>query len=185
MKQDKTLKELYEKYKKPDMTRAERQELMETIYRERYKQDPRKPITQKGQALLNLVFGAVMTVESVLELTCARLLGSNGLGILSMVSMAVILLMIFFEHKRKKEPADEMTKTFMLKAASLAAVCELTVMFVMMLAVIIVNNARGINSIVVNCAQLFDTASLLLGVYMTVRFGAYLWLDRAPACEEE
>ena len=181
MKQDKTIKELYEERKKPDMTRAERQELMETIYIERYRQDPRKPITQKGQALLNLVFGAVMTLESVLELTCARLLGSNGLGILSMVSLAVILLMIFFEHKRKKEPADEMTKSFMLKAASLAAVCDLTVM----LAVIIVNNARGINNIVVNCDRLFNSACLLLGVYMTVRYGAYLRLDRTPACEEE
>ena len=31
-----SLNELYAKYRKPNMTRAERQEMMEKIYRERY-----------------------------------------------------------------------------------------------------------------------------------------------------
>ena len=74
-----TLKELYAKYSKPNMTREERQELMDKIARERYKLDKRKPITQKGQALSNLICGIVIDF-----------LGYDGAFTAILVNMGVI-----------------------------------------------------------------------------------------------
>ncbi|MBQ8966367.1 hypothetical protein [Ruminococcus sp.] len=185
MKQDsKTIRELYAKYQKPHMTRAERQELMEKIYRERYKDDPRKPVSQRGQALMNLICGVIIFAMAML-----MTLGIKADNIPSSVPLAAIVLFMavmgYFEVRHKKEPADELSKELMLKATSYSAYAMIITVWALGFITTLISNKRGEEFIRVNSDNLMGLTMLLLGVYLIVRNAAYLLLDKAPAEDEE
>ena len=179
-----SLNELYAKYRKPNMTRAERQEMMEKIYRERYRNDPRKPVSQKGQAIANLICGVVIFAMSMLMMLGIKApdVPSEAVLILAGAAFAV---MVFFEVRYKKEPADELSKELMMKATSYSAYAQIIVMWLGGFITMMAANKSDKDYIMVNSDNLMGVTMMLMGVYLMVRNGVYIWLDRTPADEEE
>ena len=180
-----TLKELYAKYSKPNMTREERQELMEKINLERYKMDKRKPITQKGQALTNLICGIIIVLESVFGAFGKKLIGKTGVDVFFILAVITLVLLVALTSRYKKEPADELAKELMTKAAAYSAYVPIIIIAVIGVAMTLIGNKTDIDSFPVTSDHVMGLALLLMGIHYVVRNGMYLWLDRTPKSDDE
>ena len=182
MRQDSpTIRELYAKYQKKNMTRAERQELMEKIYRERYKTDPRKPVSQKGQAAVNAVYGIIIILISAFAVYAKECLTKSTTNKVYAMLLAVLVGFAIMTARFKKEPADELSKELMQKATAYSAWAE--AFFV--LAVGVAMSLTGKETFEITSTHVMTLAYALCGVYHLSRNAIYLWLDRTPGGEEE
>lgn len=175
------IRTLYRKLHNRDLTRAGRQEIMEEIKRERYKSDPRKPISQKGQAVCNVIYGAIlMAAPIVSKLTQSDSSGSGSIGgdIFFIATIVIVSIMAVMMYSRKAEPADELCKELMLKATSWSAPILIAVVWLTGLIM-----KEGVYTVTTDDMALL--VILLMGVYLTARYAIYLWLDRTPASDDE
>ncbi|WP_139199777.1 hypothetical protein [Ruminococcus albus] len=185
MRDNDKIRQLYKEYQRRDITRAERREMLEKIARERYKTDPRKPISVKGQALVNLLLGVVMTVIAVSAMI-SRSIGSikqQTPTVLAAAAVYVVLMMISCRYK--KEPGDELAKELMLKATAYSA--EGLIIFTMVFGMIVhmaCNRAHKAN-VCITGEMVMWYGYLMIGAYYVLRNAFYLWLDRTPEAEEE
>lgn len=180
-----TLKELYAKYSKPNMTREERQELMDKIARERYKLDKRKPITQKGQALSNLICGIVIILEAVFGTFGKKLIGETGVDVFFILAIITVVVLAALTSRYKKEPADELAKELMTKAAAYSAYVPIALITLIGIVMHLNGNRTDHEIYEIRGDHVLTLALLLMGIQYVVRYGMYLWLDRTPKSEDE
>lgn len=180
-----SLKELYAKYSKPNMTRAERQELMEKIARERYKIDKRKPITQKGQALTNLICGIIIVLEAVFGAFGKKLIGKTGVDIFFILAIITLVVLVALTSRYKKEPADELAKELMTKATAYSAYVPIIIVALIGFVMHLNGNRTNHEIYEIRGDHVISLALLLAGIHCVVRYGMYLWLDRTPKSDDE
>lgn len=122
---EKTLK-LKEKMKDKSLSSSERQGILEEIYRERYKADPRKPITQRSYTKRSMV-AALLMLAAGLSFFIAEGMGVFGSRYEDVISFVVFIVFasVFAvttvpAFRCKLEPDDESSKANKLKANSVA-----------------------------------------------------------------
>lgn len=185
MRDNENIRQLYKEYQRKDITRAERREMLEKIARERYKTDPRKSISVKGQAVVNLMFGAVVMALAVIALI-SRTSGSiRQQTPLFMAAIAVYLVLLFIMVRYKKEPGDELSKELKLKADAYTAkgLIVATIVFGMILQMAC-NHSHKV-SVEITGEVVMWYGYLMLGAYHVLSNAFYLGLDRTPEAEEE
>lgn len=182
-----SLKELYAKYSKPNMTRAERQELMEKIARERYKIDKRKPITIKGQTVSNLICGIIIALEGIF---C--IIGVNGKKVfgdtsdiffIAAIITCVVICIIMGQYK--KELPDELSKELMTKATAYSAYVPMFIIVAIGVVMTLIGNKRDNEYFKVNSDQVMGLAFAMMGLLYIAKSIIYLWLDRTPNSDDE
>ena len=182
------LRSLYQRLNSGRLTRAERKDIMEEIKREKYRLDTRKPISQKGQAVCNVIYGALLTVTPIVsKITHAGAdKGYRSFADAFFIATLVIVFVIAaMTYSRKAEPADELCKELMLKATGWSAPILISVVWLAGLIMTIVGNNSEEGVYAVTSDDMALLVILLTGVYMTSRNAIYLWLDRTPAADDE
>ncbi|MBP3272187.1 MAG: hypothetical protein J6M17_08185 [Ruminococcus sp.] len=117
MQTNNKIERLKKKLSDKTLKRSERSELMNELYRERYKIDPRKPISVRKQkildAVMNLILGAefmFMGISGMMDLNHTH----HQLNLIISIGWlaALIGLSVIYTHttaKYKKEPEDELS----------------------------------------------------------------------------
>lgn len=170
------------------LSRAERKEIMEEIYREKYKTDPRKPISQKGQAICNLILGLLIIVTEIVgKLTqgAERKSDFNGGDVYFIVALFIVAIVVVISSVRKSEPADELSKELMLKATSWAGTISIAALFLFGCVIHLRGNYRYPEPLTFGYDDVIILAMALAGVYLTAKNAIYLWLDRTPESDDE
>lgn len=181
------IRTLYQKLQSKDLTRAERRDIMEEVKLEQYRLDTRKPISQKGQAVCNLILGLlIVATEIVGRLTqdAARKSGFNGVDIFFVVGLLIIAAVVVILSRRKNEPADELSKDLMLKSTSLAGIVSIAALFVFGCVLHLAGNYRYPEPLNFGYDDILILTMAQMGVYLTAKNAIYLWLDRTPADDE-
>lgn len=183
MRDNEKVRQLYKEYQRKDITRAERREMLEKIARERYKTDPRKSMSVKGQALLNLMFGAVVMIISVISLI-SRTSGSIRRHTpLFIAAIAVYAVLLFILGKYKKEPEDELSKELKLKSDSYTA--HGLIVATMVYGIVLQTAGNHAHKVSITGEMIMWFGYLMIGTYHVLRNAIYLRLDRTPESEEE
>lgn len=185
MRDNEKIRQLYKEYQRKDITRAERREMLEKIARERYKTDPRKSISVKGQAVVNLLLGVIMTVIAVAAMI-SRSIGSIRQQTPAVVAAtAVYVVLLIISGRYKKEPEDELAKELMLKSTAYSAKGLIISTMVFGMAVNMACNRIHKDSVKITGEMVMWYGYLMIGMYYVLRNAFYLWLDRTPEAEEE
>lgn len=183
---------LYQKLQSKNLTRTERKNIMEEIYRERYKSDPRKSISQKGQAVCNAICGLLIMVCAIVNvLIKGKALSDNYTfyrtiaNLVFATALGAAFVMLVIQTRRKNEPADELSKELMFKATSYAGAVPMVVVWLVGLIMTIISDSRDSEFFSVNSDDIMALMLLMLGSYLTAKNAIYLWLDRTPISDDE
>lgn len=185
MRDSDSIRQLYKEYRRRDMTRAERQEMLEKIARERYKTDPRKSMSIRGQALVNLLLGAVMMALAVIAMvsrTSGSIRQQTPLFAAAIAVYAVLLLII---GRYKKEPDDELSKEYKLKADAYTAKGLIVATMVFGLFIQMACNRSHKDTVGITGEMVMWYGYLMMGAYHVLRNAFYIRFDRTPDGEEE
>lgn len=186
------VRELYQKLHSKNLTRAERKDIMEEIKREQYRTDPRKPISQKGQAVCNAICGLLLMVCAIVnEIIKGKALSDNYTvyrtiaNLVFATALGAAIVMVVIQTRRKNEPADELSKELMFKATSYAGAVPMIVTWLVGFIMTIISDSRDSEFFSVNSDDMMALLLLMLGSYLTAKNTIYLWLDRTPASDDE
>ncbi|ADU20902.1 hypothetical protein [Ruminococcus albus] len=183
MRDNEKVRQLYKEYQRKDITRAERREMLEKIARERYKTDPRKSMSVKGQALMNLLLGALMMAHAVIALI-SRTSGSiRQQTPLFLSAIAVYVVLLFIMGRYKKEPEDELSKDLKLKADAYTA--HGLIVATMVYGIVLQTAGNHVHKVSITGEMIMWFGYLMIGTYHVLRNAIYLRLDRTPESEEE
>lgn len=186
MKRDnEKIRTLYQKLQSKDLTRAERRDIMEDIKLEEYRLDTRKPISQKGQAVCNLILGLLIVVAEIVGRLTQGAARKSGVDAFFIVGLLIIAAMAVILSRRKNEPSDELSKDLMLKATSLAGIVSIAALFVFGCVLHLAGNYRYPEPLDFGYDDVLILTMAQAGVYLMAKNAIYLWLDRTPVADDE
>ncbi len=191
MKSEKT-KSLKEQFRDKSLTKQQRQELMQEIVRESYKNDKRKAISLHDQRFLQFMGFSMFLIEKLFDMiTTAVGLEENFIvsTINVLLCIPALIFMILWLVKTttcKIELEDEMARENMNKARQGISVIVMILLLAVMAVVLILDSFMGINiSFTINAKNIGDIAMLILWGYFALESGLFLIHEGKTTSDDE
>lgn len=142
-----------------------------------------KMISQKTQAVINLIIGIMIALIFIAEVI-GRIMNSTVLHNVSSIffpfAIGITMFVVGVSLERRKQPGDELSKELMLKAGSLALYFEVCAVAALGIAMEIAGSLRGNYKFSIEGKDVLMFATFICGVNLAARSVVFLWLDKTP-----
>ena len=179
------IRQLNNEYRRKDLSRQEKQEILKKIRREQYKADKRKPMSFGRQAFFDLIYGIAFILIAIVALYTNQTKIRKLSDMFFVTTLIVFVVMGIMLSRYKKEPADELAEALMTKATAYSAYGLIIANLVVGVIMSIVGGVRDNEFFTITGDHVLTYTYFLMGVYYVLRNAIYLWLDRTPASDEE
>ena len=147
-----------------------------------------KMISQKKQAVINIVMGCLIILMVIIKLI-GKMQHSTVLQNVSNIvfpfALGIIIFIFGVSLNRRKQTSDELSRELMLRAGSITLFIELFVIIAMGIAMEIIGSSRGNVKFGIEGIDVMLFGTFICGVNIAARNAVFLWLDRIPKAEEE
>ena len=179
------IRALVKEYQRQDIPRSEKKEILEKIKLEEYKQDSRKPVTFRAQAVINLIFSLLSMVIMVVGIITKYLHLTDVMDVFVVAVLVCIGIFCIVMSRFKKEPADELAKELMTKATAYSVNGVLAAAILTGIFMHLNGNRCDIETYSITGEHVIWFGYVLALIHWIMKNAIYLWLDRTPASDEE
>ncbi|MBE6856385.1 MAG: hypothetical protein E7500_03005 [Ruminococcus sp.] len=186
------INQLKDKLRDKNLTRAQRQAIMEEIAEESHKTDTRKPMTLYKYRLLHFwgfFLSFVTKVFDMITTACGvddNVIVSIITLMFSVPSAIFLILWLVATFSRKIDREDEMAKENLNKARQGISVIVMTTLLVLMSGVVIIGSFLDIDfTLTLHRNNLYDIIILILWGYFSLESGLFLMFEGKCSYDDE